>query len=245
MNASEYLYDKQLNCPVCMKFFQTKKVRSSKIRILSHDTDFCSHYLDNDCNPLFYYVNVCPSCGYAYSDHSQLTLTSAAKAAIHNHISSKWNGSDYGIIRSKLQAIQAYKLGILSASLSNELHIIKAGMFLRLAWLYRTLFDNGAEEEKRFMSAALQEYIQSYMNLDFETAGYSETRLLYLIGELSRRTGNKQQATIYFSRIIQNQSSIKEKRLILMAKERWQDVRNGLIGGEALTSAEDSVDIHR
>ena len=53
----------------------------------------------------------------------------------------------------------------------------------------------------------------------------SETRVLYLIAELSRRIGDVEYATRYFSKVIEKQSTSLEPKIVEMAKERWQEIR--------------------
>ncbi|MFC0270932.1 DUF2225 domain-containing protein [Metabacillus herbersteinensis] len=43
-NELDYLYDKQIDCPVCNKKYATKKVLSKYVRAHTHDSDFCSYY---------------------------------------------------------------------------------------------------------------------------------------------------------------------------------------------------------
>ena len=53
----------------------------------------------------------------------------------------------------------------------------------------------------------------------------SELRIIYMIAELSRRLGDREQATRFFSKAIEKQSSTVEPKLIEMAKEQWQLMR--------------------
>ena len=54
----------------------------------------------------------------------------------------------------------------------------------------------------------------------------SETRMLYLIAELSRKIEDIEYATRYFSKVIEKQSTSLEPKIIEMAKERWQEIRD-------------------
>lgn len=53
----------------------------------------------------------------------------------------------------------------------------------------------------------------------------SETRVLYLIAELSWKIGDENEAIKSFSRILERQRTSSEPKLIEMTKERWQDIR--------------------
>ena len=75
---------------------------------------------------------------------------------------------------------------------------------MRLAWLYRLL--ENTDHEKRFMKLAMDAYLHSYMEDDFKGTQVSEVRILYLIGELARRTHQTEQAVKYFSKVIEQQN---------------------------------------
>ena len=98
-----------------------------------------------------------------------------------------------------------------------------AGLTLRIAWLYR---DKGVEEEeKRFLTIARNFYIASYSEGDFAGTQMSETRVLYLIAELSWKIGDKDEAIETFHVFIEGQRTSTEPKIIEMAKERWQEIR--------------------
>lgn len=230
MNADqEYLYDKTLECNVCHKKYTTKKILSKYIRASKHDTDFCSYYSSTNKNPLLYYVQVCPNCGFSSSEEFSTYFPPSTLEAIEEKLCANWSGSNYGIERSVDQAINSYKLAIYCAILKNEKHISLAGLYLRLSWLYRTEKIN-EEEEKRFLRLALNEYMNSYSKGDFNDKQLTEIKLLYLIGELSRRLDQQEQATRYLSRVIEMQHNTLEKGIVEMAKDRWAEIREQKLG---------------
>lgn len=218
-------FDKSVKCDVCKYTYSTKKLRSRFVKSVRQDSDFCSYYENPIYNPLLYYVNVCPNCGYACSDKFSSHFTSNARKKIEIDICSKWSGKSYSKQRSLVDSIHTYKLGIYSGTLKNEKHINMAGLYLRLAWLYRS-FTNETQEEFRFISLALEEYLQSYLHSDYQDTHLSEIKLLYLIGELSRRTNKEKQAIRYFSKVIENQKKTIEKTIVEMAREQWYEIRN-------------------
>ncbi|MCA1031633.1 DUF2225 domain-containing protein [Bacillus timonensis] len=218
-------YQIELTCNVCDNNFTTMKIRSRFVRPIKHDSDFCSYYKYEEMNPLFYFVHVCPHCGFSTTEEFSSYFPPNTKEEIKRKVSNKWvnRKTIYGTTRSIKEAVHSYKLGIYSAILKKEKHIVIAGLYLRLAWIYRTKGENG--EEKRFTHLALNEYILSYMTDDFYGTKMTEIRLLYLIAELSRRVGEIQQAIQYLSKVIQQQSTSKEKVIIQMAKDCWQEIR--------------------
>jgi uncharacterized protein len=223
MGHLEPLYDQKIQCLMCKNVYTTKKIRSRFIRAIQHDTDFCSYYHPEELNPLFYYVSVCPHCGFSATEEFSTYFPPGTIETIRNKICEQWPGLDYGSQRTFQEAVNTYKLGIYSATLKREKHIVMAGLYMRLAWLYRTY--KIIDQEERFMRLALQEYTASYSEDDFIYTHMSEIRLLYLIGELNRRLGNDKQAILYFSKVIAKKKETIEKRIVEMAYERWQEIR--------------------
>ena len=225
----DYLYEKTVACNVCLKKYTTRKVLSKYIRVNKHDSDFCSYYASTKKNPLLYYVQVCPNCGYSSSEEFTSFFPPTTLNTIKEKISANWNGDDYCKERTLDQTINSYKLAIYCATIKKEKHIALAGVYLRLAWIYRTEKVN-IEEENRFIRLALNEYMNSYMNGDFTDTHLSEIKLMYIIGDLSKRTGSIGQATKYFSRVIEMQRKTSEKGIVEMAKNRWAEMREKKLG---------------
>jgi uncharacterized protein len=223
MAQLEPLYDKKCKCVMCEQLFTTKKVRSRFVKVLSFDTDFAPNYAEGFENPNLYYVNVCPNCGYSFTDEYSSYFPPGAKQTINDKICSQWVPRDYSLERSIQEALNTYKLGIYCSILKKEKHIVSAGLYIRLAWLYRSL-DN-KDQEMRFLKLALVEYTESFSTGDFKGTQVSELRLMYLIGDLSNRTGNSQDAVRFFSKVIEKQKQSVEPQIIQMAKDRWQEMR--------------------
>lgn len=223
MTQIEPLYDKACECLICKKPFTSKKIRSRFIKINGYDTDFLPLYHSNEVNPIFYYIYVCPNCGFSFSDETLKSFPPSSKKDIEDKVCSKWAPQNYGGKRTIEQAITTYKLAIYCAALKKEKHINLAGMYLRIAWLYRIM--PNIEQEQRFMKLALMEYEESNKTDDFRGTQMSEFKLLYLTGELSRKTNKTEQAIYYFSKVIERQRQSVEPKIIEMARERWQEIR--------------------
>ena len=81
------------------------------------------------------------------------------------------------------------------------------------------------EEEIRFLEIARDRYADSFSNDDYNGTQMSESRMLYLIAELSRKIGDIENATRYFSKVIEKQKTSTEPSIIEMAKDRWYEIR--------------------
>ena len=216
-------YQKDIECLHCKQKFKTTKVRSKFIKVESHHTDFQPIYENKEINPLLYNIFVCEHCGFSFTDDFTKYFAPGIKEIIQEQISSKWAPRSFGNERSFEEGIMAYKLGILSGTLKKEKFVNMAGLALRTAWLYR--LQDQHQEEIRFLEIARNRYADSYSNDDYNGTQMSETRMLYLIAELSRKIGDIEYATRYFSKVIEKQSTSIEPTIIEMAKDRWHEIR--------------------
>ena len=219
----EPLYDKKYKCTMCEQPFTTKKVRSRFVKVLSYETDFAPLYAEESVNPNLYYVNICPTCGFSFTDEFNTYFPPGSKKVISDKICSQWVPRDFSRERTIQEAMNTFKLGAYCSILKKEKHIVTAGLYLRLAWLYRLQVNE--VQEMRFLKLALAEYTESYSTGDYKGTQVSELRLMYLIADLSRQTGSSQDAVKFFSRVIEKQRQSVEPQIIQMAKDRWQEMR--------------------
>ncbi|MDQ0215177.1 uncharacterized protein (DUF2225 family) [Oikeobacillus pervagus] len=219
------LYGKKEKCLFCHKSFITNKVRSRFIKVIGHDTDLCPIYENNDINPLFYNVKVCPHCGFSFTEDFSPYFSPNTKGQIEAHVCAQWVPQEkYEKERNIQVAINSYKLAAYCANLKKEKHITIAGLLLRTAWLYREL--KNEKQETRFLKLAADHYYESYMADDFTGTQMTDVKVLYLIGELNKRIGKWEKASTYFSKVIEKQRYSTEKRIIEMAREQWYELRD-------------------
>lgn len=216
-------YQKDIECLYCKQKFKTTKVRSKFIKVDSHQSDFQPIYENKEVNPLLYNIFVCEHCGFSFTDEFTKYFAPGVKEIIQEQIGSKWAPRSFGHERTIEEGIMAYKLGILSGTLKKEKFVNLAGLALRTAWLYRVL--DKQDEENRFMEIARDRYADSYSNDDYNGTQMSESRMLYLIAELSRKIGDTDCATRYFSKVIEKQNTSLEPNITEMAKDRWHEMR--------------------
>ncbi|WP_017756299.1 DUF2225 domain-containing protein [Calidifontibacillus oryziterrae] len=218
------LYDKHETCALCKSTFTSKKIRSRFIKLDHTDTDLCPYYKDEEISPLLYFVKVCPKCGYSYSDHFGTYFPEGTRDAIENLVSAKWVPHNYGEERTVQQAIQTYKLALYCATLKKEKAIVLASLLIRLAWLYRKA--ENIKEERRFLELAVEKFNESYLEAYYSNTDMTEIRVMYLLGELNRRLGNYDKAVAHFSKVVDQQNSTLEKKVVDMAREQWYTTRD-------------------
>ncbi len=216
-------YEKKMQCLQCKEHFPTTRIRSRQVRVAQHDSDFRPIYVNKEINPLFYNVTVCPHCGFASTDDFSPYFAPGTKEMIAQNITAKWHSRSFGGIRTKEEAIEAYKLAYLSANLKKEKHLTMAGMMLRIAWIFREA--ENETEEKRYLTISRNLYVHAFSEGDYVGTQMSETRVQYMIAELSWRIHDREEAIRNFSRVIESQKRSTEPNIIQLAKDRWQEIR--------------------
>ncbi len=134
-NQLSPLYDKKVLCLFCGRTFNSKRVRSSFIRMEKIESDFCKVYKEETINRLFYEADVCPACGFTSTESFSQDFPTGAKEEIANQFIN-WISQDFGKERTVFEATKAMKLAILSANLKKESRVVTGGVCLRLAWIY-------------------------------------------------------------------------------------------------------------
>ena len=223
MEPLQPLYDKNVACLYCKRAFTTKKLRSRFAKVVRYDTDFCPVYKEGTVNALHYYISVCPHCGFSFSEDFSRYFPPSTMESIEDKICSRWQPHHFSDTRNKEEAIDTYKLASYCGLLKKEKHIILAGLYLRIAWLYRST--SKPTQEKRFLKMALSEYEASYSTGDFSGSQVSEARVLYLAGDIAKRLGERKAAIKFFSMVLEKQKDIRETSLVQMARDRWQEIK--------------------
>ncbi|MCO1600576.1 DUF2225 domain-containing protein [Desulfosporosinus nitroreducens] len=226
MNSVKAFYEKKLTCIFCGSPFISQRVRSRFAVPYRTDSDFCPHFREGNYNPHYYFVNVCPECGFAFSEEFSEQFPLGSKELINSRITKHWKKRDFGEERDLQQALESYKLAILAGTLKKEKNAVLAGLCLRLAWLYRT--EDNTEQEMRFLVLALKAYEESFVHSDFADTSMSEIRVLFMIGELSRRLEQYKKAVSYFSKIIQHKNADGEPKIVNLAREQWREAAEEL-----------------
>ena len=221
MSEAKELYDKKVDCPVCENKFTTKKVRTSRLRLLKRDEDFLSYY--NVENPIKYSIFVCPNCGYSNYENKFHEISNLEIDLIKKNISPKWHKREFGGMRSIDKSIEAYKLALISSNLLDSSKLQLGNICLNLGWLYRIEEEN--EEEIRFITLARDNFIIAYNMESLAGSNMDDGKLSYLIGELSRRIGDRENALSWFNTSLSLDSTKMNPAIDNMAREQWRLTR--------------------
>jgi Uncharacterized protein conserved in bacteria len=193
-----YLYDVTVTCPVCGNKFQARAVKSSAYRRQKSDSDLHVRY--SLINPYFYEVYLCNVCGYSAMKQDFDRIRDYQKEIIQKKIAPKWRGRRYPEVYDNDIAIERYKLSLLNNVVMEAKTSKKALNCLRIAWMYRLKEDD--ENEQLFLKQALEGFNEAYLSEDFPICGMDKFTMMYLIGELHRRTENLNEANLWFSKVI-------------------------------------------
>lgn len=219
--ALDPLFQAKVTCMYCESVFETSRVRPSFKKASGSDTDFYLRY--KEVNPDYYVVRVCPVCGFASTENFSDRFVASHRKAFEERVRINWSMRDYGGKRGWDEAMQTFKLALLCAQIKQEKDRIIAGMLHHIAWLWREKED--AEQERRFLEHALNAYVKVY---ETEGADVNNARLMYLIGELSRRTGRYQDAVKWFGKVI-NDKKIMDSGMIRASREQWAITREEML----------------
>lgn len=195
-----YLFDRDIKCPVCENSFKVKMVRSSKLRLQEIEPDLRQRF--NDFEPLWYAVWVCPHCYYAnFNFEFKQVLESNNKSLLEQGtgLKKKFKFS-FSEPRKIDEVFMSYYLILQSLQAGKHDPIKNAKVWLRLSWLYNDAGD--ADMYKIASARALELFKNSYFNTHRTTSVEQDQRLTLLLGELSFRTGDNEQALKYFRNTI-------------------------------------------
>lgn len=198
LKEKSLLYDREVTCPICGNIFKAKSIKTSSYRILKKDSDLFIRY--SIINPYFYDVWVCNECGYAAMKTDFNKIRNFQIDAVKERVTPSWTPREYPEIYNIDLAIERFKLSLLNYVVIESAWSKKALNCLKLAWMYRLKENEG--KEKLFLNQALESLKEAYSSEDFPIYGMSKYTTMYLIGELLRRTGDCQDALIWFSGVI-------------------------------------------
>jgi uncharacterized protein (DUF2225 family) len=226
---TDILYSVEKGCPLCGGVFSTTKVRNS-LKMVKQDFDFCTYY--QEINPYYYAIWVCPHCGYAAQDvYFEKVLPTAAADKLRAFLQARAVNIDFGGVRTREQAIATYKLAIFYAEMTLTLASRLAGLWIKLAWLFRE--SEQTAEEQIALTKALTYYEKASLKEQLPIGGLTENTLQYLMGELLRRTGKIDDAITYLGRLVSDPRARSEKRIVDLARECWRLAKEEKVRKEA------------
>ncbi len=231
VNEEDYLFAKKYKCPVCEKEFETKTVRTGKVRMKNVDIDLRPDYDELDQNK--YDVIACPDCGYAALGRYFGTLNKRQIDDIRIKVCMNYRKIEYDEpTYSYDYARSLYQLALANAVVKGAKNSEKAYICLKTAWVIRgetqrldpnedtyeqKKADNDAQE-KELLSNALNGFVMARQSEEFPIAGMDSSTLDYLIAALAVETEQYDIASKMVSELLTSRvanSRIKDKARFL------------------------------
>jgi len=194
----DYVFLKKRICPVCDRTFPDVTLKEKKCRYKSSDSDLRAHY--EPFQPFYYDVVLCHNCGYAamHSHFDQIFEKQTEK--ILEVIMPQYSFKEYPLVLTAEFATERYLLALFCSTVKKSRASEKAMLCLRLAWLAQD--QNQSDQERMYREYALKGFEMAFQSESFPIYGMESPAVMYLMGELSRRVGKKENALKYISRVL-------------------------------------------
>jgi len=213
--TEEILYTTTKKCICCGKEFETKRMKTSKIRIKRKDNDNCPHYTSE--NPMFFEFNSCVHCGTVFTD-SMKPANTIQKIELTNIFMKNCALSKNE--RTLQEALRLSKLALVTSKITEAPHSIISGICMRIAWFNRYL--GNQEEEQKFLRYAAEEYEKVYLDGD---PAISEIQLVYILGEIYFLLKDKEKTKQWFNILFKHDA---KDPIVKKGKDRWYDIKMSL-----------------
>lgn len=196
VEEKDLIYDKTFSCPVCGQNFTSKIMKTGKAKLLGMDDDLRPRY--DGIDAVKYDVELCPSCGYAAISRFFPNITSGQAKLIRDNISKTvrlhpFDGETY----TYEDALERYKLALISTVVKRGRASEKAYVCLKSAWLLRGyaeyLTENGEEvdakslkpQEDEYLLNAYNGFVEARQSETFPICGMDEITIDFLLAELA------------------------------------------------------------
>lgn len=161
LEEKDMVLQKSVQCPICDHKFKVLQIKSAKVKRVGADQDTRPHYHNIDV--LKYEVIVCPNCGYAalnkYFAHLSATQMRWIKEAVCKNF--KPVSDDVPEIYTPDEAVDRYKLALVSAMAKHARLSEKSLICLRIAWIRRDQIKEMSESKAEEVGRK-QQYEEEY-----------------------------------------------------------------------------------
>lgn len=202
----------ELKCPVCEKIFISQAVVSTN-SFGGKRTDF--HERAAGTQPISYMIHTCSRCGFsgAEQDFTEETEVSPLlKERVLNELTPTLSGLFNGSEKYEAAAKVAVWQGIESR------HV--ADLLVRAAWC---CVDEGDTEAERYFRRKAAWAFEEALNSFDGVARDERAVLTYLIGELWRRVGDKEQARHWFNKVKSEVIDLQGQQWVIDAAMQQRD----------------------
>lgn len=232
---SSNLWNKKLKCRFCNHEFETTRMRSSAMKVKTVQTDFGNVY-EEEC-PYFFAVTGCPNCTFtSRNEHFETVLVEYEPKILEASKKLRQPGVPKPAIfatgpMTPEVAAKRLELALAFLKLRNHPDLGEtAGLTMHLVWVWRLA--GNKENEMAAMLQAIKAYEEFFEKGAKLPEKLGEPGVLYLTGELHRRTGNLKEARRYFERAlaskeIKNHSNIENHTRDMMLNVKAEMEKEG------------------
>lgn len=220
-----YLYDKEIECPVCSQKLEIKKIRNSRLRIQNIREDLRPNY--KNFNLYNYSILSCPNCLFTarrkdfkdFSKKKRKKIKNGFKKMIKNKFGTEL-GNDFKVEYDKIRTIdQVLDAHYLALKLYNYIDFYadkKAFLWREISWIYEDL-----GEEKLANKASLEalSYLEEfYFKEDTRSSKKESDNITLLLAVLYYKHNQKDKALPLLDDLI------RDKKVNLRQKKKAKDL---------------------
>ncbi len=209
---------KSLSCPVCGTNFEAIRVFTDAIRIKDRDSDLKPIY--KGVNYLLFQPITCPNCFYSTFEDDFVKEPKPQFAEKIKKLREKLKDT----VKVDLSENRTLNDGATIYTLTAATYVIlekplkAAEAYLKLAWIHRDMANEG--EEKKALENALRFFLQSYTKESLLVE--QQIMVLFYLGEINRRLGNRKDSVKWFSRLVQSYGH-SNSPYVKLARTQWQE----------------------
>lgn len=216
-----YLYDKEIDCPVCSHKMNIKKIRNSRLRIEEIREDLRPLY--KNFNLYNYSILSCPNCLFTARRKDFHDFSKSRKKKIKNNFKKLVNndlGKDFKIeyneTRTINQVLDAHYLALKLYNYTDVSTDKKAFIWRKLSWIYEDLGENKLSEKASLKALAnLKEF---YFKDDTNSTKKESDNISLLLAVLYYKHDQSQKALPLLDDLI------RDNRVNLRQKNKAKDL---------------------
>lgn len=208
-NYNNYLYEKEIKCPVCSHQFKIKKLRNSRIRVVKVRTDLRPIYQEFD---IYYYnIDSCPNCLFSarkndfelFSKSKRNKIKANFKEIVSNTLGQEFK-INYSEPRQINEVLDAHYLAIKMYNYIDFDLDKKAFLWRELSWIYEDLAENDlASRASQKALSCLEEFYFLTNNSNSKTEA---ANLELLLAVLYSKHGQKDKALTLLDDLVRDQN---------------------------------------
>ncbi len=217
--ASEYIFEVEVTCPVCEKVFKTSKLKSKRAKLENIDSDLRPVY--NVVDAVAYDTISCTHCRYTGSNTNFKNVMEKHVDLLINGIANNITKNEHTMVYSYSYAIDRYKLAVLSSVIKEGPASERAFYYMKMAWLYRSL--NDKVREYYYLEQSYEGYCKAFNEEDFPIMGNDEHTFKLITGDIARKIGRYEESKKWIG------SLLVDRTINDRIKARAQDIKELLV----------------